>query len=1544
MGIKYNPLIFSGFDFTGGGTGIVFWQNPVATEGDLPIPASQDGEARVVKDTDKIYIWDATTSKWIDTGIALAAFGDTSPEGLSTGEVVDGDIIRRTLQLNEASATTPGGVSIETQSFAGDKTFVDVIYADGGLNANVGGISVYTIDTGETGPGDTLNIGVVNADTINIGQDGISVNINGNVSVDYTPAVPSDWSPAPSDVMPALDQLAARMVGRDELVKEPTGFPNLIDSSISFVDGTRTFTIQPTGASFDFYIKGHQFTKSAPESLVIPNLPGDHYIYYNNLGALTSTQAFSPAILQDYAFVSIVYWNTDTSKHSYFAEERHGLIMDGMTHTYLHTVFGARFISGLALQGFNVDSSGNLNSSAQFTSDQGSIRDEDLLHQLLAQSQIPILYRQGQLWRRKAPGIFPLVYSGDSTGYVGANNRIPFNEYTGGAWQLTQANNSYYVLVHFFGTNDKDNGVVGIQGIAQYNGIGPAREGANAEIVSLSGLPFAEFVPIGSVIFETLNAFSNTPKARVVSTDTGADYVDFRGSQLYVPSGQATTHGLLSGLAVDDHLQYLLTDGSRLLSGDFQANNHKINNLADGTDPTDAINLSQLTDAITDTPSTFAGFNDVGTLAPVPGWTFDDTGATQIGAQNSLVIPPGTTDFVTLSLSPSVNNTGLGTLNGIQLNQAINQPVNAVTAIQVYGYGLSSASNYTSFASQPGFNGSTDNFKHFSASSSSDIVNLYGFDFNSISNVENETGINIASSGDVSNTYTGVLIDRNGSTGNFTGVSINSSDVTGNFAGIEITGLTASCDNASGLIVDLTGVTSTTRKIGASITGGSLQQSDTFQTTSNLPELVANGNLFRNTFQITSGDEITDADVILNNLSGFMQLDGTHHVGSLNVGITSVGFVSQVASSGTEVIDSITMSLGAIVIDSTSTGGTVTDAHIYRGFVTSFGGTITLDNLYGLRLEDGMSTYASNTWGISVEDTSAENFISKSLVIGGPSKVVNDQDIALEIQDPKSLRLGNTDTSQRTSMVNYPGALVFDTDELAFYGNDGINWLNLNPQVLNTDTVANANIIGSPTQGINVTSLLAHCNSTTSLDGFEITDNGDGSVDVASGEILIRDSNSTQSPLYAASVSSDMFILTDNATNYICVDYNSGTPILVDINDFSLINGLTQVILFSISREGTELNIIDARDQGTDTPNKRFIKDIETKTFEVTKGSAILGNPSLLYLNVTASKIYYGVQAITASAFDTSIAGTANANVFRYYYRNGSGGFTKVSSVKSVDANHYDNGTGTLAVTNTNKYTVHWVYLIPDTPGKLAVVYGTAEYNTPALAASAALPTQLPSVLTNGGLLIGRVIAQQGQTTPNSVVSAFTTTFTAATAGTHNVLSGLQGGAANDYYHLTASHYNTVTDLANLTNGQVLIGRTGLSPLGATLTAGSGISITNGAGSIGIACSVPPSAGDIARTGFTIADNQVLVANIPGFVFSNAVTRGFEAQVTIVRGSTYAEYSLKGIQKGSSWDMSQDYIGDDTGVVFTITAAGQIQYTSTNTGSTAALLFRAQTV
>lgn len=1302
MPAKFNPLIFSGIDLTGASippSGAVEWKSPVATEAALPTVGNTDGDARVALDTDKIYVWDATTSKWIDSKLTTAAFGATpNADGLTVSSVTVGDITRATINLEPADATNPGAVSTTAQTFAGDKTFNDNIIVEGSIDAkggidsstntltigatadfiNIGGAgatitingdttyehvtdlvvkdktitlndggglasgansgieveenSVITgyaqvssdrnawelkapnqagvavidagaagitidqsshdpvtiaaipnglsltgqelsiaeasaVDTGvvttgiQTFAGDktfndnvafvdvidvqtgidsttgTLTLGGINTTTVNIGEPatgitsaifygvtdhsgyditnfgqlstsptgnqavittvtssstnpdysglifseanpeqadilytaGGTLNLNssqnlaltapnfnvdsanvdigqiggttdiiGTVTIEYNPADPTDWAPAPTHVIEAIDQLAERFVEQDQVTNEPTGFPNRTDSVILFNDGggTPTFTIQPAVTSYDVYIRGKKYTKTAAETVTTVShlsfpYAGNNYFYFDQNGDLQVTNTFTAAIIQQYAFISVVYWNPDTNSHTYFAEERHGLTMDGVTHSYLHTVLGARYLSGLALQNFTIGT-GGANADAQFDVDQGSIRDEDILLQIAAQPQIPILYRLGSnsYWRKKTADSFPLIYSG-TAGYTGANGRLPYNQFSGGSWSLTEVANNKYVLVHFFATNDKENGVVGIQGIAEYDSMEAARTGANNEISSLSGLPFAEFVPIGTVLFQTANTFTNTPKADVIPVD-GANYVDFRGTQLYTPAGTATTHGLLSGLGNDDHFQYLLADGTRAMSGALDMGTHQINNVVDPTLSDDAATKNyvdnEVSNATTGTPSFFAGFDAItGVLTEVPGYTFDDNGTLQIGAQNSLTVPAGVTDYISIGISPTIANTGLDNLTAIQVNSPINQPVDSYTPIQVYGYGTSAPTNFNAYNSQTNYTGVGTNITHYLASGSSDCTgDAIAFRHDGSGDAGTIKSVQLVPSGDAT-TIEGVSFVPSGS-----------------------------YTDATGLKVDLSSATITNRPVGLDITGGTLSSNVSFTTVSNIPILVDSGNVIRPVFEVETGSAITNTDVILNNMAGFMNFNDDYNKNiTTGLGAASVGFVSQVAAASGALVEDISMSLAGLSIDSTSAGGTITDAHLYKGSVLDIGGgSLSITNLYGLRIDDGsnvLSSNATNAWGISIEDTGAENYLAKSLKIGGVSKATSNAEIALEIGSNKSIRVGLATTAQRIALTNLSGLVIYDTDLDKFFGNDGSQWIQLNLSIGDID-------------------------------------------------------------------------------------------------------------------------------------------------------------------------------------------------------------------------------------------------------------------------------------------------------------------------------------------------------------------------------------------------------------------------------------------------------------------------------------------------------------
>lgn len=341
---------------------------------------------------------------------------------------------------------------------------------------------------------------------------------------------------------------------------EPTGFPNRTDSTISFIDATRTLSISPVLASFEYFHYGIKYIKTTTETVTISDIEGSHFIYYDGY-TLNTTSTFSSDLILRKALVAHIYWDSVNNKAIHFADERHGMAMPGQTHYYLHTSVGAAYLSGFTLSDFQIDGTGNASGDGYFSSSDGYFFDEDILHiitnnapqNIYPIAQLPVYYRTGAdgYWRNKNADAFPIIYSG-TAGYTGANGRLPYNQWTGSVWQLTQVGNGNFVLLHILATNDITHPIVAIQGLNEYSTVNAARTAASTEISQLYGLPFIEIVKVGTIIFQTSNTYTNTIKGRIRSTGTSANYVDLR-KITSLPTNQATDHGTLSGLTDPDH-------------------------------------------------------------------------------------------------------------------------------------------------------------------------------------------------------------------------------------------------------------------------------------------------------------------------------------------------------------------------------------------------------------------------------------------------------------------------------------------------------------------------------------------------------------------------------------------------------------------------------------------------------------------------------------------------------------------------------------------------------------------------------------------------------------------------------------------------------------------------------------------------------------------------------------------------------------------------------------------------------------------------------
>lgn len=384
------------------------------------------------------------------------------------------------------------------------------------------------------------------------------------------------------------------------LQADPSGFPDRTTSTIAVDDDTRTFSISPVSGSYSLLLSGALVTKTGTDSIVFPDVEGIHYFWFDENAVLnTSTleSEFFTVITGNSASVAVIYWNSDDGYTILFGEERHGL-MDNKAHAHFHLAFGAQWYSGGALEDITADGSGNLAIHAQFGVSSVKYADEDIFYNvsdgdpqdLGLPAKIPIYYRDGAdgYWRKKEADEYPLIYSG-TAGYAGT--RLPWNEDTGAGWQLTELDNGHCVLMHYFATNDINNPIVGVQGQTDYINLSVAQTDASTALSRVSGLVLIlspEWVPLGTVIFQSENSYANIPKARIISTKEGLEYIDNRGKSIKIAT-ESISHGSLAGLGDDDHPQYLLADGTRSMINNLNMGANELTNvtLVDGVDVSD---------------------------------------------------------------------------------------------------------------------------------------------------------------------------------------------------------------------------------------------------------------------------------------------------------------------------------------------------------------------------------------------------------------------------------------------------------------------------------------------------------------------------------------------------------------------------------------------------------------------------------------------------------------------------------------------------------------------------------------------------------------------------------------------------------------------------------------------------------------------------------------------------------------------------------------------------------------------------------------------
>lgn len=352
-------------------------------------------------------------------------------------------------------------------------------------------------------------------------------------------AIPGDWA-------------IYGKVGLDyaKYTKEPTGFLESNDDSyttISFDNGTKVFTLTKV-QNFTVFVQGRRFYYTANETydlttLIGANGHGTYFIYFDTDGVIQAS-ATPWTIGGTQAFIAAVYWDNTNAK-GFVLDERHGCVMDWATHNYLHHTRGGQYDTGLALTyPTNDGDDGSLSLTA------GDIHDEDIEHNISATTTCSTFYRLDATnftWDASDSSVYKTVSGSIAYDNVGTPTAVPNNRYV-----------CYYVIATNSDTSGND--IISIMGQTFHITLSGAEE-EQINDLTIAELPNNEFVVCYKIIYQqTAGGVS-----RIETFDLR--YLASEG----IASFTANDHGLLAGLADDDHAGYAWlagrADGQELYGG-----------------------------------------------------------------------------------------------------------------------------------------------------------------------------------------------------------------------------------------------------------------------------------------------------------------------------------------------------------------------------------------------------------------------------------------------------------------------------------------------------------------------------------------------------------------------------------------------------------------------------------------------------------------------------------------------------------------------------------------------------------------------------------------------------------------------------------------------------------------------------------------------------------------------------------------------------------------------------------------------------------------
>ncbi len=233
------------------------------------------------------------------------------------------------------------------------------------------------------------------------------------------------------------------------------------------------------------------------------------YVYYTEDGDLHVGETSAKELIIRTTLIAYIYNNPNTSEVVWFADERHGIVMDGQTHLQQHMSQGFFRVTGLEISGLT-------NNGTYFTSiTGGSGGDEDIQMNFPTSTTMPKVFKED--------GYFSITDDDNKLG-IFRGGKCCYNDVSNvGSEDLVEIDSDYVIMMPI-ATNNKIHPFVSLVGQTLHPDRGVGRDYLPAEFyrIKASGLPSHEFSQLNGMIIH------NESTGQIEKGADGEVYIDWR--------------------------------------------------------------------------------------------------------------------------------------------------------------------------------------------------------------------------------------------------------------------------------------------------------------------------------------------------------------------------------------------------------------------------------------------------------------------------------------------------------------------------------------------------------------------------------------------------------------------------------------------------------------------------------------------------------------------------------------------------------------------------------------------------------------------------------------------------------------------------------------------------------------------------------------------------------------------------------------------------------------------------------------------------------